>query len=537
MQELFPIKLTVSNYRCFSDASPLRLDLTGTIQALIGPNNIGKTAILRFLYEMRPLFQLYGQGRRALEHSNSDRQAFSPLGIVDKEEIFCDKNNRPLTIDISCPNENSLNLPHNILSPNQIRLTIERKGNMPKVEFLVEEQVIASGNIGNATVDNIPVLVSGANRFSVDRILKAVGLLGGARYIPQPRNLLGGIQGQSYCDAAIGASAITRWKDLRSGPSQENRRQIRKIENVIRELLDIEEDFSIEPSSDATHLLVNIGQSSRRLEEVGGGLSQVISIFVNLADQPPTILLLDEPEIGLHPKLQVRFLLAVSRIASHGVLFTTHSLGLARSVGAPVLSLRRNSDGDVISERLHGTKSYAEFLGELSYGSLQEIGFSKVLLVEGPSDLAFFMRLIALQGKQNEVLLMHLGGNSGINTSSQAQMALGEIKRICGNVFCIIDSEKASEECPIDSVRDLFRTICQTMGIKVHITQRRATENYISEYVLKTAISENACVLSPFEKLKESDHKWGKRHILQICSYLSNKELEGTDIWDFIASI
>lgn len=50
------MKIEIKNYRCIPDSNPLRLDFDlGQTIAFVGPNNSGKSAVLGFFYEFRPL--------------------------------------------------------------------------------------------------------------------------------------------------------------------------------------------------------------------------------------------------------------------------------------------------------------------------------------------------------------------------------------------------------------------------------------------------------------------------------------------------
>ena len=70
-----------------------------------------------------------------------------------------------------------------------------------------------------------------------------------------------------------------------------------------------------------------------KASELGSGLVQFILVFSNAAMRNPraAYILLDEPELSLHPSLQLDFLTALGSFASEGVIFATHSIGLARA--------------------------------------------------------------------------------------------------------------------------------------------------------------------------------------------------------------
>jgi AAA15 family ATPase/GTPase len=50
-------ELTIKNYRCFPDETPLEFEIGDGFTAFVGVNNSGKSAILRVFYEFRGLFQ------------------------------------------------------------------------------------------------------------------------------------------------------------------------------------------------------------------------------------------------------------------------------------------------------------------------------------------------------------------------------------------------------------------------------------------------------------------------------------------------
>src|SRR5260370_32174775 len=55
-------RLTIKNYRGFSDQTPARLEIGTGLTALLGPNNAGKSSLKLFFYEMRGLFEVFLRG-------------------------------------------------------------------------------------------------------------------------------------------------------------------------------------------------------------------------------------------------------------------------------------------------------------------------------------------------------------------------------------------------------------------------------------------------------------------------------------------
>ena len=185
-------------------------------------------------------------------------------------------------------------------------------------------------------------------------------------------------------------------------------------------------------------LQVFINGRSFRLTELGSGLTQFILVLANVATKQPTYILIDEPELNLHPSLQLDFLTTLASYAREGVLFGTHSLGLARASADCIYSLRKAAEGQSEVTDLETTPRLSEFLGELSFSGYRELGFDKIRLVEGRTDVKTIQQFLRRYRTDHQVVLLHLGGS--IDDSREAE--LEEVLRISHNVFALVDSER-----------------------------------------------------------------------------------------------
>jgi hypothetical protein len=72
--------------------------------------------------------------------------------------------------------------------------------------------------------------------------------------------------------------------------------------------------------------------------------------------------------------------------------------------------------GDEVQE-LESMSGLSEFLGELNFSGYRELGFDKVLLVEGPKEVKTIQQLLRKYKKDHKIVLLPLGGraNSLIN--------------------------------------------------------------------------------------------------------------------------
>ena len=68
------------------------------------------------------------------------------------------------------------------------------------------------------------------------------------------------------------------------------------------------------------------------------------SLLTNVAIKQPSFVLLDEPELNLHPSLQLDSLTILGAYTDEGVIFSTHSIGLARAAAERIYALRKLRD-------------------------------------------------------------------------------------------------------------------------------------------------------------------------------------------------
>ncbi len=244
--------------------------------------------------------------------------------------------------------------------------------------------------------------------------------------------------------------------------------------------------------------------------------SQFIMVLANVAIKAPEVLVIDEPELNLHPALQLRFLEALAKYARH-VIFATHSLGLARAAERVYSVTREN--GNSIIQPLPGTRSYAELLGEMSFEAYRELGFEKVLCVEGVTDvlpIQVFLRLLKLEHK---LVVVPLGGEQLIMPGRDQE--LGELKRISTEVSVLIDSEKQSADEALSEKRLGFVKSCKALGYNIHVMERRALEHYLTDAAIKGELGPDYSALAPYQEFKALPRKWRKGNNWRIAQHIT----------------
>lgn len=533
------LEVSVSNYRCFSD-KPVRFALKPGLQSFVGINNSGKSCLLRLPYELRSIFtNLSGPGS-AFQFMQQQTSYASPPMVKDQEEIFCDRNARDLNIRVDFTPDPTRGAP----MPSRFEIIVARSTKTWTLRIYSGNSAIEPGqgkvamrNEGGEIIlyrphpNNAGI---GPTVITINPISEACDVLRRMLYIGPFRNAVNIGGAGDYYDIQIGQPFITNWQQLKTGYRKKSSEATYKLTEDIRRIFGFGA-LEINASDDGQNLQLMIDGRPYKQSEIGSGLIQFILVFVNAAIRQPSYILIDEPELNLHPSLQVDFLTTLASYAECGILFATHSLGLARAVSDRVYSVRRTGPNDREVRDFTGTRALAEFLGELGFNAYQDLGFETILLVEGPTDVTCAQQFLRHYGKEHQIVLLPLGGAAMINGGTEQQLA--EIKRISSRVYALIDSERAAAGQALAADRQAFLEACMRLNITCQMLDRRAIENYLTENAIKQAKGDSYRALGPFELLKDAPRAWRKDENWRIARLMTKNDLAGTDLGTFLESL
>lgn len=510
---------TVKNYRCFEDTSPLHFTLEDGFIAFVGPNNSGKSSVLRFFYEFRNFFTSFGNPGALLNALKGNGQGFNGfVGANDLNEVFCNLNSRDLQLEIQFPNA------------AKIQFVLSRDASARATLLPDGKSVITLGNSSqlNGSLIKSPTVV-----FDLAPMLELFQMLAQMIYIGPFRNAINVGGTKSYFDIHIGTDFIAIWDQWKTGPIKTQNETILKISNDIKLLFGYE-SLEITTSASLKTLQINANQKSYKLGELGSGIAQIIMILGNVATKSPSFILLDEPELNLHPSLQLDFLTTLASYARNGVIFATHSIGLARASAEKIYSVK-NIKGKSRITTFETTSNLSEFLGELSFAGFKDLGYDRIFLVEGVTEVKTMHQFLRMKKKDHEFVVLPLGGAQLIN--STRDMELGEIKRLSNNIVALIDSELSASTDSLSKDRKDFLASCEKLGITAHVLDRRAIENYLTESAIKSIKGPKFKALAHYEKLGSIPLAWAKNENWLIARNMEFDDIKDTDLGIFLDKI
>jgi ABC-type dipeptide/oligopeptide/nickel transport system ATPase component len=491
----------LKTYRSYFQQATTKLTFTqGEVIALVGANNSGKSCLIRSIYELRNYFQhlcagnVSNQGTDFINWGNQGGPMF--LGVADPLDLVPEVN---------------------LVKDKSVVFEIE-----------TEEWLLRFALIGDQ-------LQSWTQHFQLKTPNHSDSLFIGP-YRNISNQTAGG--GTTHYDLPIGEAFVAQWRRLKTGTNRLAKLAVMNTQRDIASLLGYT-SLEISASEDSKTLsLVFDGNRIMSLGDVGAGIAQLIFSIVTVADRAPQIILIDEPELHLHPTMQARFVEALHRHAKYATVFATHSLGLARQAANTISVVSQNRvTGKSTITPFESARNSAQLLGELSYSQFSAIGGRFLLLVEGSTEVRTFRVLLRKLGIETDVMIVPLGGSSLIGANRREEMT--EFQRIGAEVFVLIDSERNAETDPLDAEHEGFFQICSDLfgSEQTFLTKRKATENYLSDRAVKAVKGENYRAIEHYERLASVEPAWAKNENWMIADEMAFDELKDTDLGEFLLKL
>ena len=179
---------------------------------------------------------------------------------------------------------------------------------------------------------------------------------------------------------------------------------------------------------------VEMGGDSRPIELIGTGYLQLVQIFSYVLLFKPGILLIDEPDIHLHPTVQERLVKVLAQVAKERnlkILLTTHSPFIVRGA-PPSTKVYWVTDGVIESEN---RREVELALGWGAFGK-------KIIVVSEDADISLLRKIIAQWPEIDKFVTFYPGTGYTNIPKPQQGAEIGEA--LCGKYKILIHRDRDS---------------------------------------------------------------------------------------------
>ncbi|MDI6792412.1 MAG: AAA family ATPase [bacterium] len=501
------ISLTLTNFKKIASGRPI--EFNEDVNVLVGPNNAGKTAVLEAL--------ALGFGLPATINVNDCVNYLTKNGSCEIEvRLLFSRKDWEICL-------------------SQIKHRYQEEDFDPIPEQIERLEIIkrVTYNVVNKKIENTQIDIQPA--FSSlekndDLTTRQRGILSEALTSIKNIDFYSFFDAPLYLDSARSIASSEQFRAIRQARVENNPQRVReklyvikkddperfdRIKNHILNVFPEIQDLTIDHDEETNNYVLKIQERFKKnsgFEEVnydvhqtGLGMQSLVLIIANIFMNDSDIVLLDEPEIHMHPELVKKFVDIVQHISSQKqIILTTHSVPLVNSVEVEkVFSLKYYPEKrGVIAVPAKNNKDIIELFDDLGFDFKNEIfGYSPrsnlVVFVEGESDekyLTLFGEKFSLADQIPIFETMNGRGNvfKIANTVKKLQRKKEEI----GLKFLItVDKDEATRnnEWLKHNLREE----------QLHIWDRRQIENYLLDASAIKTMLVNKTKRSEQEKMVE----------------------------------
>lgn len=276
--------------------------------------------------------------------------------------------------------------------------------------------------------------------------------------------------------------------------SEYSRNQDRKKKELIDAFLChcLEADsVKIEIPSGQQTIYVHINGVERPFSSLGAGIEQLILIGLGISEFENKIVLLDEPELHLHPRTQKLMMQFLAKKTKGRYLVATHSSSIIDAVEANIIRLEgdgKQATGNLVRNR----GDLYEAVRSLGHSSSELVQANYVIWVEGPSDRIYLNHLIhksaadegLVEGVDYSIVMYGgsvLSSHSFEDTSEDFFKALS----ISRQFAVYADSDRIEKNSPLKNRVQRVQKEVENSGGYIWVSAGREIENYIPSTVVE----------------------------------------------------
>jgi len=275
------------------------------------------------------------------------------------------------------------------------------------------------------------------------------------------------------------AKQLLELKIKRGGPEK-----LRTIQQTVSSLLGVEIDaFQAETTSASDDAGAELDVDRFLVQVNGAGIREALRLLLDYEFSKPDILLVEEPEIHLHPALETSMMRYMKKMGEESQIFiTTHSTNfLDTAEMRNVYLVSKNGETNV--QLINMSEAQESIPRELGIRLSAVFMFDRLVFVEGPTDedvLREWASILNINLAQMSVSFVPMGGVRNLAAYATEQTISFLSKRQV-RLWFVIDRDERDEA----EVQKLIGSLGNR--VKTCVLTRRELENYL---VVPRAISE-----------------------------------------------
>lgn len=266
------------------------------------------------------------------------------------------------------------------------------------------------------------------------------------------------------------AETLLRLKVRRGGPER-----LRTVQQTVRSLLGVSLDaFEAEPRGERG---AEMDIDDFLVEANGAGIREALRLILDLELKHPRLVLIEEPEVHLHPGL-ARVMASYLKEKSQEIqmFVTTHSTEFVDFVTFPTVFLvNRDSANGTACQPIEAEEASVTLPAELGLRLSTVFMFDRLVFVEGPSDesvLREFARKLEIDLTKSNVGFVYMQGARNF-AHFAADTTLDFLAKRQVKMFFVVDHDERDDA----EIQRMIARLGNRATLKV--LQRREMENYL----------------------------------------------------------
>ncbi len=274
----------------------------------------------------------------------------------------------------------------------------------------------------------------------------------------------------------------------------EKTKDFETLRQFIGELIE-DEHVEIQIPSDRKTINVKTNGNFLPVEMLGSGIHELVIIASEILVRKEEIILLEEPEVHLHPSMQKRLMNFILNSTSNQFFITTHSASIIDTKAAHIFGVS-NRSGQAKIERLLTSQQKFSACRSIGYRASDLLQTNCIIWVEGPSDRIYLVSWLNEKDpdlREGEHFTIMFYGGILLSHLTLEDESFGEfinILSICRHAAILLDSDRASENQNLRPTKVRILDEIAEVGGFSWVTAGREIENFYSNNDRDTAIRE-----------------------------------------------